>query len=377
MFQLKKKMVIGYFFKKNICLALPKKTNKPPMQQQQQSCLIWPFGKYSKSRENKSLQWTIVHDPDYVSYWRSNHLDVKYIQQRKRYPEFEKLLLSCFVPKATTTTIGTGPKTYSNSVGRGDVVDPSPKHNAIQTLFLSVDFQRAAVRAVLQLDSSIDIQLEREEFECRNGSDVRLSGTIDLYNSSNSGNGKKFNLYFQIKPSVGEEFPGHHRQMKQERDVLESTAYSNNNKNKKESSALVRFVLFTREYRLQSTTVSQLKQYFASEDFVVLTVGDVESILTKTTVPKSTPAVVVAATVNNEDTEMWDEWCKSFEQKKKENYDNNASETQTYSKHRFMSDRQKDPSAFECTHPLSIDRMTVRTTETSAASFRKKKRFKL
>lgn len=270
----------------------------------------------------------MVHFPEYVRYWSSETIEPHHREQRSKYPEFEKLLLSGYIPKQQQQS-PSGPRTYSNSVGRMDTPTPSPKHNSLQMLFLNTDFQRWSVVSVLDacfsskenknhafpwdsVSVGSSVELERPEFECRNGSDVRLSGSFVFPMKSHENdhhhhhhhhrNGRHmFEFYFQIKPSIGgksqqqqnwfffsktflfflvsEEFPAYHRQMKQERDIVVSQKRNNPST---ETPLLQRFILFASNLTLQCTSPLQLQQYFASEDFIVLLQSDVVALQHKT-----------------------------------------------------------------------------------------------
>ena len=363
--------------------ALARNTNNKPIQKTVIAGLhsIWPYGKYAKANENKTLQWTIINDPDYVRYWQSQDLPDKHRLCRDRYPEFYRALMSfvSYVPQQqqplshssslppppfaghqgtqqrnSLTHVQSqanllaeqdryalavdrlqqqqqGPKTYTNTVSARDQPSKTPKHNAPQNMFLYKPFQRAAtVNVFAEMTKKVDdktgeltpgmdpeslksyriwlwetIEIDSVEFECRNGSDVRVSGTfiheddVDLDPGSSASNSagirKGFDFYFQIKPSVGEEYPGYLRQIKGEQAIIVGTRSSSSSSSRfghqqqqqpQYHDRVERFILYTKSFQLTSTSLEELYLYFTSSGFTIILEQDAVDFRDEMTRPK-------------------------------------------------------------------------------------------
>lgn len=159
---------------------------------------------------------------------------------------------------------------------------------------------------------------------------------------------------------IVEEFPAHHRQMKQERDII--FARNGNGNKPSEPRALQRFILFTSCLNLQCTSSQQLKQYFASEDFVVLLQSEVDTLqkdMMRTQVAvaakcNSTPHVAAPAavvhtrveSVTNTSFDQWWEWSSEFA--------NNTNQLEFMSDNRSVANVSHHPSVMEHKSPNTM-----------------------
>lgn len=191
---------------------------------------IIPFGKY----QNKPIE-ELLKDDKYIEWLKAQYW------LESKYPEIYKR-----INKSITTV------KYKND-------NPTPYHNKIQNLFLKQIYRIYFFEILFNfenVDDNVDV-----EFEGENNWDIILTLNVrDKYFCTR----RKYNIYCEIKTSVGEEYPCILRKLKQQ---MIHTKYT---------KEYTRFCLLIDKLRLSETTFEDFILIFKLSNIEVILLEDIQ-----------------------------------------------------------------------------------------------------